>query len=213
MWVCTYILYSILLDLVFAACVICNLVVSEWLFYVRLALKIVVLAWLLLRSSSKTLEAWTAATMFVASMLFVSTICKVSSGILQPPPAMEEMIYLWVNRIVESLVLLKLSRYVAGQQVVPLPSLDTSKCVHRTCTWIELCGSFDGALDIEHLATCCICLEMMELNEVVTQLTCKHVYHTDCAAQWMLRCTTSHRGGSLCPMRCPSTETLGPSSA
>eukprot|EP00928_Gymnodinium_smaydae_P015974 TRINITY_DN15948_c0_g2_i1.p1 TRINITY_DN15948_c0_g2~~TRINITY_DN15948_c0_g2_i1.p1 ORF type:complete len:232 (-),score=9.06 TRINITY_DN15948_c0_g2_i1:565-1197(-) len=210
MWVRTCALYSIYIDLMFLACVVCNFVVSEWLFYVRCGVKVVLIVGLMWRCSTRNLEAWVVAIFLVAVVLFVSTACKVLSDFLWTAPAMKEMTNLWVNRIVETPVTLiccaKFFGNDTSQQVVPLQIFDTSKFVYRTCTWVELCGSCDDAPDIDSLSTCCICLESIELHDMVTQLICKHFYHTDCAAQWMRRCTTGRLGGSLCPMRCPSVE-------
>eukprot|EP00928_Gymnodinium_smaydae_P017810 TRINITY_DN16806_c1_g3_i1.p1 TRINITY_DN16806_c1_g3~~TRINITY_DN16806_c1_g3_i1.p1 ORF type:complete len:235 (-),score=17.57 TRINITY_DN16806_c1_g3_i1:609-1259(-) len=214
MWVCTYLVFSIYVDLMFAACVLWNVEMSGWLHYIRCGVKLVVLVGLVRRFSSRTLEAYAVATIFVNLMLLVSTICEASSKFLGTDPAQEELFVLFVNRIVETPVAflgaVKLSRQSASQQVVPLPSLDTSRFVCRTCTWVELCDSRDGA-GTEDPATCCICLESIELDELVTQLTCKHCFHVDCASQWMSRCATRGRGGSMCPMRCASTEADGPS--
>eukprot|EP00928_Gymnodinium_smaydae_P073748 TRINITY_DN5688_c0_g2_i2.p1 TRINITY_DN5688_c0_g2~~TRINITY_DN5688_c0_g2_i2.p1 ORF type:complete len:220 (+),score=8.00 TRINITY_DN5688_c0_g2_i2:88-747(+) len=219
MWICAYNLFSLYLDLMIAACVVWNVDVSGWLFYVRCGLKLVLLVVLVWRFSHRTSEAWVAAIILIASMLFVSTWCRVSSDALGTTPAVEEIIALCINRIVETLVTVmlmwlgKLSPHDASRQVVPLPSLDTSKFVSRTCTWVEVCGLCDAARGIEHVEVCSICLERFELDEVVTQLTCKHVFHTHCASQWTLRCATRRRGGSLCPMRCALTEVDGPSVA
>eukprot|EP00928_Gymnodinium_smaydae_P017815 TRINITY_DN16806_c2_g2_i1.p1 TRINITY_DN16806_c2_g2~~TRINITY_DN16806_c2_g2_i1.p1 ORF type:complete len:240 (+),score=19.12 TRINITY_DN16806_c2_g2_i1:68-721(+) len=215
MWVINYALCSILMDVIFAAVGVWNVVVGGWLFYMRCGLKLVLLVLLVWRFSCRTSKALVVAILLGASMLFTSTICKMLSDILGSTPAQEEIVALWSNRVVEAPVMLvswvKLSMHDANQRVVPLRSVDTSKFVSRTCTWVELCGSCDGTPGIENNAACSMCLERLELDELVTQLTCNHFFHTHCASQWMLRCMTHCSGGNVCPMRCHLTEFGGPS--
>eukprot|EP00928_Gymnodinium_smaydae_P017808 TRINITY_DN16806_c0_g1_i2.p1 TRINITY_DN16806_c0_g1~~TRINITY_DN16806_c0_g1_i2.p1 ORF type:complete len:219 (-),score=13.13 TRINITY_DN16806_c0_g1_i2:445-1101(-) len=218
MWVCAYVLISIYIDLMLAMSSVWNYEVSGWCSYMRYGVKfalVVILAW---RFSSRTLGAGVTALVLIASIPFGSTICKVSPHILGSTAAREEGLALWANRIVEvplTWIRWVISARAASPQVVPLPSLKTCKFVSRTCTWVELSDSCDGARGIQHDAACCICLERIELDELVTQLTCKHFFHANCASQWVLRCTTRCGGGSgsLCPMRCPLANNDGLSGA
>eukprot|EP00928_Gymnodinium_smaydae_P082505 TRINITY_DN65844_c0_g1_i1.p1 TRINITY_DN65844_c0_g1~~TRINITY_DN65844_c0_g1_i1.p1 ORF type:complete len:217 (+),score=9.13 TRINITY_DN65844_c0_g1_i1:62-712(+) len=216
MWVGAYVLFSIYIDLMFATFPLWSVEITGWLFYTRHGLKVVLLVVLVWRFSSKTWEAWVVAVMLIASMPLVSVVCR-SFDVSGTTPEQELSSAIWATRIFEIPVTLiywvKFSAHDANWQVVPLPSLDTSKLASRTCTLVELCDSCDRACGLEDDATCSICLERIELNELVTQLTCKHFFHTHCVSEWELRCTTRHRGGSLCPMRCPLTEDDGASVA
>mmetsp|Transcript_129498 Transcript_129498/g.375062 ORF Transcript_129498/g.375062 Transcript_129498/m.375062 type:complete len:431 (+) Transcript_129498:68-1360(+) len=49
--------------------------------------------------------------------------------------------------------------------------------------------------DKHYEATCVICLSDFETGESVSQLPCRHAFHTDCVSEWL----AAH---STCPMRC-----------
>eukprot|EP00928_Gymnodinium_smaydae_P042441 TRINITY_DN28577_c0_g1_i1.p1 TRINITY_DN28577_c0_g1~~TRINITY_DN28577_c0_g1_i1.p1 ORF type:complete len:220 (-),score=9.70 TRINITY_DN28577_c0_g1_i1:299-958(-) len=213
MWLCCYVVCSTYIDLMCSACVVWNVQLRQWFFYLKCLTKVTVLLALAWRLSSRTWGAWVAVTILIVSMLFAPLIHDMSFDILERVPENEEIIALWVNRLIEAPIALiccctKLSARETSPQVLPLTWVDTSRFVSKTGTWVEVCDTCDGASGEEHDATCCICLERIELNEVVTQLTCKHSFHTQCASQWMLRCARRRHGeNNLCPMRCPITET------
>eukprot|EP00928_Gymnodinium_smaydae_P057248 TRINITY_DN40517_c0_g1_i1.p1 TRINITY_DN40517_c0_g1~~TRINITY_DN40517_c0_g1_i1.p1 ORF type:complete len:185 (+),score=15.01 TRINITY_DN40517_c0_g1_i1:44-556(+) len=169
MWGITYATFSFFMDLLFIACVVWKVAVRGWLFYIKWCSKLVLLVALVWRFSSRISEAWVVlvAVSPIASMLLTSTICRLT-------PAQEAMIAFWVSLIVDvpvtTMCWVKLSIHDANRQVAPLPSLGASKLASRTCTAVEVCGSCDDARGIENDATCSICLERIELDELVTQL-------------------------------------------
>eukprot|EP00928_Gymnodinium_smaydae_P004164 TRINITY_DN11447_c0_g1_i1.p1 TRINITY_DN11447_c0_g1~~TRINITY_DN11447_c0_g1_i1.p1 ORF type:complete len:277 (+),score=10.45 TRINITY_DN11447_c0_g1_i1:49-831(+) len=55
--------------------------------------------------------------------------------------------------------------------------------------------------------TCCICLSAMLPGELVSELVCRHRYHTSCLEGWEAS-QRKHRRSTLCPMRCDMRSTI-----
>lgn len=53
-----------------------------------------------------------------------------------------------------------------------------------------------SAREFDHSTACCICLGDFEENDDAVQLPCEHVFHRQCAREWLLR-------RNYCPLRCP----------
>eukprot|EP00928_Gymnodinium_smaydae_P059028 TRINITY_DN42263_c0_g1_i1.p1 TRINITY_DN42263_c0_g1~~TRINITY_DN42263_c0_g1_i1.p1 ORF type:complete len:263 (+),score=29.97 TRINITY_DN42263_c0_g1_i1:197-985(+) len=59
----------------------------------------------------------------------------------------------------------------------------------------DACGRRDELL---LYSTCCICLDEMQRNDIVSELPCKHFFHRKCIEAWY----GSKRSLKSCPMRC-----------
>jgi len=53
-------------------------------------------------------------------------------------------------------------------------------------------------VDTSHDSPCAICLCDLEIGECVTQLRCKHLFHTQCIVPWVAK-------SNRCPLRCTDT--------
>eukprot|EP00928_Gymnodinium_smaydae_P082522 TRINITY_DN65860_c0_g1_i1.p1 TRINITY_DN65860_c0_g1~~TRINITY_DN65860_c0_g1_i1.p1 ORF type:complete len:230 (+),score=18.66 TRINITY_DN65860_c0_g1_i1:74-763(+) len=225
MWDCNYVICSIYIDFMFLSCALLQDQLGVWFLYsTKCAIKVAVLVMLAWIYSSRSLEV--SVTVFVLStlMLFLPYILLMVSDRQWRALEVEFLTTVIVNRICEAPLVLSVcvaqlgeafvgrgeeQDRVSREKVVPLHCPDTNMFVSNVCTWVELCGSCEVADDAESAAICCICLDRIELNEVVTQLTCRHAFHSECASLWMRRCATLSPCESVCPIRCRLTTTLG----
>eukprot|EP00928_Gymnodinium_smaydae_P012240 TRINITY_DN14446_c0_g2_i1.p1 TRINITY_DN14446_c0_g2~~TRINITY_DN14446_c0_g2_i1.p1 ORF type:complete len:234 (-),score=18.68 TRINITY_DN14446_c0_g2_i1:483-1184(-) len=233
MWVSNYLLCSLYVDFIFLICVLLHVELCGWLAYslkcLSKAVFLVTVAW---RHSSRSLDVWVTVCILIASMLCPPWIYILSLGYAWQSPEQVELSALLINRIIEApiMVVLCCSKLgicgaseeeeegggqviISRNKVVPLPCFDTTIFISKTCTFAELCGPREFAGEGDMSATCCICLGMIELDEVVIQLKCEHFFHTQCASGWMQRCSTLRRDASLCPMRCALAQSPSSSEA
>eukprot|EP00928_Gymnodinium_smaydae_P074544 TRINITY_DN57581_c0_g1_i1.p1 TRINITY_DN57581_c0_g1~~TRINITY_DN57581_c0_g1_i1.p1 ORF type:complete len:253 (+),score=9.41 TRINITY_DN57581_c0_g1_i1:35-793(+) len=223
-WQSSYVWCSVYIDLAFLFGALLQ-IDGGHAYSMKCYIKVVVLVALALRLSSRSLRTWSTVYLIILSMLIPPCMYVLLSGRTWRPEYVE-LTGLLVNRIIEIPLMVaqcfaKLEVNLASQgveqrrfnrnKVVPLPWLDPHKHVTRTCTWAELCDSYEDANGADKSTLCCICLDDIELNDVVTRLTCNHVFHSQCASRWMMQCAELRRDESVCPMRCTFPETLGAS--
>eukprot|EP00928_Gymnodinium_smaydae_P036213 TRINITY_DN25337_c0_g1_i1.p1 TRINITY_DN25337_c0_g1~~TRINITY_DN25337_c0_g1_i1.p1 ORF type:complete len:222 (+),score=14.35 TRINITY_DN25337_c0_g1_i1:40-705(+) len=215
MWERNYMISSICIDIAFLACALLQTNGGAWLLYSwKCAIKVVVLISSILIWSSRS-QVWVPLTALVALSFFPPYICIVVADRRWRASDLE-FVAIVTNRILETPVLSLFCRadavrtvgrirVVSRAKVVPHPHSDTDSFVARICTWVEL----NLADDDENVpAICSICLDRIELNEVVKQLVCKHVFHVQCASRWMRRCSRLGQEESICPMRCALKKML-----
>eukprot|EP00928_Gymnodinium_smaydae_P098485 TRINITY_DN9170_c0_g1_i1.p1 TRINITY_DN9170_c0_g1~~TRINITY_DN9170_c0_g1_i1.p1 ORF type:complete len:223 (+),score=10.31 TRINITY_DN9170_c0_g1_i1:84-752(+) len=217
MWLAVYFLTSIYLDTMFTICVLFGSELSHWLHFSKFILKVLVLVMVAWRLSDRSAGVWVTVSVVILSSLIEPLILSLSSALFFVNQDNAGTTSFMINRIVEAPTMVvycsKLGQRLnqVGRnfdQVVPLASPDTSAFISKTCTRAELCLPSEHSGDSEGSMTCSICLERIELNDGVTQLTCEHCFHTDCASQWILRCETLDCGQILCPMRCALTRVV-----
>eukprot|EP00928_Gymnodinium_smaydae_P098486 TRINITY_DN9170_c0_g2_i1.p1 TRINITY_DN9170_c0_g2~~TRINITY_DN9170_c0_g2_i1.p1 ORF type:complete len:249 (+),score=17.35 TRINITY_DN9170_c0_g2_i1:78-824(+) len=230
MWLSVYFLASIYLDALFTVCMLFSPELSQWLHFLKITVKVLVLVMLAERLSNGSAGVWVTVIVVLVSALLALLIFFLASALLFLNQDSAGITAFIVNRIVETpIMVLYCSKpsargsihrvsYVARtrDQVVPAEPADmrahvsrgASAHVSKTCTWVELGSPGEHSDDSESALTCCICLERIELNDVVTQFACKHCFHTDCVFEWVIRRERFGRGqNNLCPMRCALKRT------
>ena len=86
------------------------------------------------------------------------------------------------------LQLLRADRQAARQnKAMPLKRIDTA--------FLGQLERSDSGTAISHNATCAICLEDFNKNDIAQELPCKHMFHKECLAGWL---ATRHRTCPTC---------------
>eukprot|EP00928_Gymnodinium_smaydae_P023965 TRINITY_DN1955_c0_g4_i1.p1 TRINITY_DN1955_c0_g4~~TRINITY_DN1955_c0_g4_i1.p1 ORF type:complete len:250 (+),score=24.39 TRINITY_DN1955_c0_g4_i1:35-784(+) len=91
------------------------------------------------------------------------------------------------------------------QDTVQGPSLDEHWSLDdfALCTrvWKPTDEAKDGTGNYEAEGTCCICLRAFDVDDIITDLMCKHVFHRGCIKDWV---ESQHISQSdlICPLRC-----------
>eukprot|EP00928_Gymnodinium_smaydae_P058999 TRINITY_DN42221_c0_g1_i1.p1 TRINITY_DN42221_c0_g1~~TRINITY_DN42221_c0_g1_i1.p1 ORF type:complete len:262 (+),score=44.33 TRINITY_DN42221_c0_g1_i1:50-835(+) len=75
----------------------------------------------------------------------------------------------------------------------------------RTCEWEEVCNSLGEEEAVSVVGTCCICLDEFQDRDLVTELSCHHVFHESCVEAWIASRDASLKSRRIvCPLRCLS---------
>eukprot|EP00928_Gymnodinium_smaydae_P025974 TRINITY_DN20533_c1_g1_i1.p1 TRINITY_DN20533_c1_g1~~TRINITY_DN20533_c1_g1_i1.p1 ORF type:complete len:226 (+),score=25.16 TRINITY_DN20533_c1_g1_i1:71-748(+) len=217
MWMVYYLLASVCVDVVkLSLSVIEAMQLQDWPRMVAVLIKLVVMLILIWRAEPNGVRA--LMSMSCLSLGFcVALILRVPvPGLRLSRVEADEISFLLINRVIETLVILMhilwkddsadgRNNQQVSNRVAPEPCPDVTTFMLRTCTWVEAASDLEKGGEAES-TNCCICLETIELDEVVTQLVCRHAFHSHCLFGWIARYRTSDQGPSVCPMRCSHPE-------
>ena len=75
-----------------------------------------------------------------------------------------------------------------------------------TCPVVEILGRLrEFHIHTDMSVTCAICLESLIVGDVVKELHCQHIFHSDCLKSW---CSHQLRGRESTSFRCPLCREL-----
>eukprot|EP00928_Gymnodinium_smaydae_P063720 TRINITY_DN47215_c0_g1_i1.p1 TRINITY_DN47215_c0_g1~~TRINITY_DN47215_c0_g1_i1.p1 ORF type:complete len:244 (+),score=25.23 TRINITY_DN47215_c0_g1_i1:38-733(+) len=217
-WMLTYLIMSISIDVIRVTLIVIGAMQMEgWSYFVAAIVKFMVLAILMGVHCASDARAWVSMGALTLGFVLPVYVHLPWPDLRALGIEAQEVSYLLFNRCLEALVMIA---YVLAKEVpdrdedgnqqqperfsskMTLKSCsDLTDFVQQTCTWIQIWDPEDGR--VSDATTCCICLDSLASDELVTQLVCKHVFHADCVSAWLSLQQFRRLSSLMCPMRCP----------